>query len=147
MKLPPQRSAGDLQVQMTPMIDVVFLLLVFFLWTSSFETPEFDLPGALAETPAGGRDDSRENEVTIEAFDEIIVRLVIRDGLRSIQLGDEQIASIDSLHSRIEEIIELGVQPPVIVDPEPEITMEFAIAVYDAIRRAGADRILYATDS
>ena len=33
---------------MTPMIDVVFLLLVFFLTTASFQRPEKLLPGALS---------------------------------------------------------------------------------------------------
>ena len=32
---------------MTPMIDVVFLLLVFFLCTASFEQPEEDLAASL----------------------------------------------------------------------------------------------------
>ena len=29
---------------MSSMTDIVFLLLIFFVWTSSFELPEFDLP-------------------------------------------------------------------------------------------------------
>ncbi len=34
------RAAGDLEFQMTPMIDVVFLLLIFFICTTQF--PEFE---------------------------------------------------------------------------------------------------------
>ncbi len=33
------RTSGDLEFQMTPMIDVVFLLLIFFICTTQF--PEF----------------------------------------------------------------------------------------------------------
>ena len=54
MKSPRTHTDGLLEVKMTPMIDVVFLLLIFFVWTSSFELPEFDLPSALAEPPQGG---------------------------------------------------------------------------------------------
>ena len=147
MRLPRARGASELEVKMTPMIDVVFLLLIFFVWTSSFELPEYDLPGAIAETPAGGSAENTDSPPPVEAFDEIIVKLNLRDGLPSIQMGGQPLQSIDELRQRIKQVIDLGVQPPVIVDPEAEITMEFAIAVYDAAREAGADRVLYATDA
>ena len=34
------RRERDLKIEMTPMIDVVFLLLVFFVWTASFRMIE-----------------------------------------------------------------------------------------------------------
>jgi len=37
----------ELEIKMTPMIDVVFLLLVFFIWTSSFHIVENVLPSRL----------------------------------------------------------------------------------------------------
>ena len=43
MKLPQTSNDDSLELKMTPMIDVVFLLLVFFVWTSSFELPEFEV--------------------------------------------------------------------------------------------------------
>ena len=42
-----QRTRGDLEISMTPMIDVVFLLLVFFVWTASFQVVENMLPTSL----------------------------------------------------------------------------------------------------
>ena len=79
---PLVRRGGEIDIDsaMTPMIDVVFLLLVFFVWTSSFDLPEFDLPSSLAQPPNGGM----ESEVTdsqVESFDEIIIKLDQRDGL------------------------------------------------------------------
>jgi biopolymer transport protein ExbD len=147
MRLPAHDRTGSLEVKMTPMIDVVFLLLIFFVWTSSFETPEFDLPGSLAEVPASG---STENETTpppVEAFDEIVIRLRQRDGLTVIEMSGRQLETPAALRDRIAEIISLGVQPPVIIDPDPSVTMEWTIKAYDAARSAGADRVLYATDA
>lgn len=129
------------------MIDVVFLLLIFFVWTSSFETPEFDLPGAIAEVPAAGNTANTDQPPPVEAFDEIVVRLVIRDGLTAIELSGERLASPEALRDRLSQIIAIGVQPPVIIDPEPEVTMEWAVKAYDIARSAGADRVLYATDA
>ena len=34
-------SRRELEIKMTPMIDVVFLLLVFFVWTASFHAVEY----------------------------------------------------------------------------------------------------------
>lgn len=129
------------------MIDVVFLLLIFFVWTSSFETPEFDLPGAIAEVPAAGNTANTDQPPPVEAFDEIVVRLVIRDGLTAIELSGERLASPEALRDRLSQIIAIGVQPPVIIDPEPEVTMEWTVKAYDIARSAGADRVLYATDA
>lgn len=128
---------------MTPMIDVVFLLLVFFVWTSSFELPEFDLPSAIAEPPSGGSELSSEQRPT-EVFDEIVIRLLMQDANVVIQLNGQTVDDIDALSTRIGAIIALGVQPPVIIDPAEQIRISSAVKVYDAARAAGADRVLFA---
>lgn len=145
MRLPRHAQTGSLEVKMTPMIDVVFLLLIFFVWTSSFEMPEYDLPSGLADVPAGGSQANTDQPPPVEAFDEIVVKLLIRDGLTVIEYAGQRIESADVLRARLAEVIALGVQPPVIIDPESQVTMDRAVEVYDAARKAGADRVLYAT--
>ncbi|WP_436716216.1 biopolymer transporter ExbD [Roseiconus lacunae] len=145
MRLPASRATGELEVKMTPMIDVVFLLLIFFVWTSSFETPEFDLPGAIAEKPEGGSAANTDAPPPVEPFDEIIIRLLHRDGLVKIELAGDPVGSFEELRERLTQIIELGVQPPVIIAPEGAVQMEQAVKAYDVARSAGADRVLYAT--
>ncbi len=144
MRIPQSQDSDSMELKMTPMIDVVFLLLVFFVWTSSFELPEFDLPGAIAEPPAGGSETSLEDTTPVEAFDEIVVRVRQQDVATVIELNGQSLASVDELKGQLKQILELGVQPPVIVDPDDEITMNTAVAVYDAARAAGADRVLFA---
>ena len=130
---------------MAPMIDMVFLLLVFFVWTSSFETPEFDLPSSLAEVPAGGSElNEQDTETPVEAFDEIVVKLFVREFATVIELNGKQMMDVDTVRQTLTEIISLGVQPPVIIDPDDQVTMDNAIQVYDAARTAGADRVLFA---
>jgi biopolymer transport protein ExbD len=143
LKLPPTHSNDSLELKMTPMIDVVFLLLVFFVWTSSFELPEFDLPSAIAEPPSGGSELSSEQRPT-EVFDEIVIRLLMQDANVVIQMNGQTVDDIDALRTRIGAIIALGVQPPVIIDPAEQIRISSAVEVYDAARAAGADRVLFA---
>ena len=147
MRLPRHDQTGALEVKMTPMIDVVFLLLIFFVWTSSFETPEYDLPSGLAEVPAGGSEANTQPPPPVEAFDEIVVKLLIREGLPVIEFGGQRMESVDALQTRLAEVIALGVQPPVIIDPESQVTMDRAVEAYDAACLAGADRVLYATSA
>ncbi|MFK8113578.1 MAG: biopolymer transporter ExbD [Rubripirellula sp.] len=143
MKLPNTHQRESVELKMTPMIDVVFLLLVFFVWTSSFETPEFDLPSAIAEPPAGGTEIS-DTSPTTEAFDEIVIRLTLRDAVEVIELNGATVDGLPQLQQRLAEIIALGVQPAVIIDPAEQIRMNMAVQVYDVARAAGADRVLFA---
>ena len=125
------------------MIDVVFLLLVFFVWTSSFETPEFDLPSSIARPPSAGVQASSEAP-PVEIFDEIIIRIEGTASEPKLTMNQETFDSRNELGVKLSKIIELGVSPPVIVHPDPEIPMAIAIAVYDTARSAGADRVLFA---
>ncbi|GAA5505306.1 biopolymer transporter ExbD [Novipirellula caenicola] len=143
MKIPSSRLQGSLKVEMTPMIDIVFLLLVFFVWTSSFELPEFDLPSAIAQPPSVGTNDESTDTPPVEIFDEIIIRMLASSAGNAIQLNGQPVADTNELESRLREILKLGVQPPVIVDPDPTIAMADAIKVYDSARAAGADRVLF----
>ncbi|MDB4331609.1 biopolymer transporter ExbD [bacterium] len=143
MKLPSHVRSASIELKMTPMIDVVFLLLVFFLWTSSFDLPEFDLPSAIATPPKGGLE-SDQAPLNVEAYDEIIIRLRSQEANLEIQFNGEPMESLDQLAERLSAILELGVQPPVIIDPHEDLTMNIAVRVYDLARFAGADRVLFA---
>jgi len=143
VKVPTQHQDNVLELKMTPMIDVVFLLLVYFIWTSSFEVPEFDLPSAIAEPPSG-RTELSDQPPSIEPFDEIVVRLSHQEAELRIELNGQPVESMAILKDRLAEIIAIGVQPPVIIDPAAEITMNVAVQAYDAARAAGADRVLFA---
>ena len=131
---------------MTPMIDVVFLLLIFFVWTSSFEEPEYDHPSAFAEQPQQTGSRATSNEVPIDPFDEIIIRLSLSEGNLQIQLGEDPLPGLPELQERVAAVMELGVQPPIVIDPDGEVSMKDAVQVYDTVRAAGADRVLYATE-
>ncbi len=76
--LTPRRSLGDSEMDITPMIDIVFLLLIFFLVASKMdEAATVKLPPARR-----GIDVARENAIVViikknEAGDPVVAR---RDG-------------------------------------------------------------------
>lgn len=143
MRLPHHGGRSSIELSLTPMIDVVFLLLVFFLWTSSFEEPEFDLPSAVAEPPSGLRDPNQAPPPP-EAFDEIVITVQAVAGGVGLTLNGSEVPDVETLRGRLAEIVALGVQPPVIIDPEPKTPIGLAIDVYDVAREAGLDQVLFA---
>jgi biopolymer transport protein ExbD len=90
MRLPQTARSSELGLQMTAMIDVVFLLLVFFLWTSSFEKPEFDLRSSLA-LPPSGNSASLSKEAPLP-FDEIVVRIIGSNGENELRVNEMPVA-------------------------------------------------------
>ena len=144
MRVPSIRDRDEVDLAMTPMIDVVFLLLVFFLWTSSFEQPEFDLPSALADPPLAASETARQSLAEPpEEFDEIVIRLRGSGDRPDVLLNEEPITAIADLDGKLRQIAALGVQPPVIVDPDDDVSMGMAIQIYDLARSIPFDRVLF----
>ena len=57
MRVPARhRDAGGFDATMTPMIDVVFQLMIFFVCTASFNLTEFVLPSRITAQETGGSD-------------------------------------------------------------------------------------------
>ena len=54
MLLKPQRAESQLSIEMTPMIDMVFLLLIFFLVATSFHQEEREMQIALPVAQSAG---------------------------------------------------------------------------------------------
>jgi biopolymer transport protein ExbD len=127
-------------VMMTPMIDVVFLLLVFFLATASFDRVEQILPSGAVESaqqPAAGGTAS-PTEPQASDVDEIVVRLAMTPGSTlEISLNDQKLSTVDELLSRLAALIKIRQDVPVIIDPVHELPTEQVIAIYDQIRSVG----------
>ncbi len=55
----------DLSIDLTPLIDVVFMLLIFFIMTTTFSKPVLDIILPKAETAAAPEEKSKEILVSI----------------------------------------------------------------------------------
>jgi biopolymer transport protein ExbD len=60
----------SLSMDLTPLIDMVFLLLVFFLVTSTFKKDELALLLKLPKTEQGAGSEKKMDQLTIELSDE-----------------------------------------------------------------------------
>jgi len=131
---------------MTPMIDVVFLLLVFFLATSSFQRLEKALPSTIAAAPDSQQQGGVVQQETPQSFSDlsdIVIRILnSRNALTPSQveysINGESIASFDLVTNRLVRILKVRSDIPLIIDPEDNVAVGEAIRVYDLAKANGS---------
>ena len=82
------RSKG-MELQMTSMIDVVFLLLIFFITTSSFVKTELQLSSAIKV--------DKNSRAQPTDFEPAVIQIVAGGGGFVYRIGDRDIQSVEEL--------------------------------------------------
>lgn len=146
MRLPNSYTSQrrPLEVQMTPMIDVVFLLLVFFVWTASFQVVERLLPSQLATTGGSGAN-TQVDPLTVD-FEVLVVKVAVNDGQPTWQVNDQSQPSVEELRGKLATVAEIKSDLPVIIDPQSTVPLGDVIEVYDIARQVGFGTVQFATE-
>lgn len=124
------RRAG-LAIDLTAMVDVVFLLIIFFMVSTTFITLESGIPVDLPEAQTSQAQIADLPTVT-----------VTRDG--QIYLAGAEIAETDLVAALRNTIESTGITT-VVLRADSSVTHGIAVRVYDMIKQAGALRIAIAT--
>ena len=128
---------------MTPMIDVVFLLLIFFVCASIGEIRESIMPTQLS----GGTVEAKEPLDSDPWVMEIWVALKTANDGRTFALVNERPhADFASLEKQMHALADLAADSPVILDVDESVPWGDVILAYDACDRANFDSIQFATD-
>ncbi|QDT28713.1 Biopolymer transport protein ExbD/TolR [Gimesia panareensis] len=128
---------------MTPMIDVVFLLLIFFISASANQIREFLLPTELAT----GSIESTETVPQEKPLGEVWLKLKRRDDQTIVELNDREYAQFDQLKQTLTELAALAPEIPVILDINEDVPLGEMIRTYDTCLAAGFQSINFATDA
>jgi biopolymer transport protein ExbD len=137
-----QRSGLD--VPMTPLIDVVFQLLVFFLVTASFHAAEHLLPSSMSEPQAGGTDRPTEAPPPEDDFDQVVVRILWMDGQPAWQVNGQTLGGLADVRNTLAAVARVKTDAPVILHPDPEVPLGHVIDVYDVTRLVGFPQVQFA---
>ena len=113
-----------------PLIDIVFLLLIFFMLTANFIMQ----PGIKITLPVAKMSKPQE-EKNITVF-------ISREN--EIYLNDEQI-SIDELKGALEEKLEASQKKAVILKADEKIDLGLAVEVMDIAKQANAEGLVIST--
>jgi biopolymer transport protein ExbD len=126
-----RRKRKSVELELTPLIDVVFQLLVFFLLTTTFTLPAVPL-----ELPAVENTQERREE-------SMLVLSIMADG--SLFVGETALPE-DKLDLVVQQRIALRPEQPVLVRGDIESRYGLFMRVLDACRKAGADKVLLETN-
>ena len=141
-----QRPRRPIEIMMTPMIDVIFLLLVFFLVTSSFQVVEQLMPSGVSNlsSPTGNAA-TPPPEPTQDALEQVIIKLEFTESGAVAKLNGVALPNLASLRERLIAMSRIRADVPVIIDPEPRVQASDVVAAYDWARQAGLTRVYLAT--
>ncbi len=139
------RPRQPIEIMMAPMIDVIFLLLVFFLTSSSFRKPEKMLPSGMAQIAETTGQSDVPPEISDDKMDQIIIKATYENGLTTWALNSVRPLDLAQLHSRLDSLGKLQRDVPVIIDPDGSVPIGEVISAYDSARSVGLTRVHLAT--
>ena len=125
------RPRLKVEIPLTPLIDIVFLLLIYFLLTTNFLVDEgikIKLPQAKASAP------QTEKEITV---------YVDRQGRAFLE--NEEV-SLAMLFDRLKEMIGGKENRLVVIRADRAVILNKAVKVMDVAKAAGAGRLCLATE-
>ncbi len=141
-----RRPRRPIEIMMTPMIDVIFLLLVFFLATSSFQVVEKLLPSGVSNiSESSGNAPAEPQDISEDRIDQVIVRLELQGKVAIAKMNGVALANLSELKQRLQEISAARADVPVVIDPAPEVLIRDVVRAYDWARVAGLSRVFLAT--
>lgn len=128
---------------MTPMIDVVFLLLIFFICTASFQITEQDLPSNL-RIESGAGTSTVEVDPDLEDLPPVIVSISWNGGRPAWEMNGHRYTSLGAVRQVLAAAAQVDHGLPVILDVEGDVPLGYVIDLYDASRFAGFEKIQFA---
>jgi len=121
----------QMQSPLTSLIDIVFLLLIYFLLTTNFLVEEgitIKLPDAKASAP------QIKQEITVTVDEE-----------GRAYMADQEVP-LDQLYTRIKDMIGKDKDRLVIIKADKTVILNKAVKVMDIAKAAGASRLSLATE-
>ena len=143
------RNASRMSLRMTPMIDIIFLLLIFFLLTANFRPDESFLPLKMSAATAA--------QLPIAKAEPLIIAITDTDQGCDVRIGAEATVHIDNqnedasmtmLEENIRRIMTRQKRNP--SDPveflcQPQVKWQHLMKIYNTIFGMGISDITFQT--
>ena len=118
-----QQQKEESEIDLTPLLDVVFIMLIFFIVTATF-VKELGLDINSPDKNQNIKDADQQS---------IVVQITNRDRIR-IRGRDVDVRAV---RANIERLHAENPEAPVVVQPHPDSTTDTMIQVMDSARQAG----------
>ncbi len=120
-------------MQLAPMIDIVFLLLIFFIVTWQFTRSETELNVSVPTAEEGAELNRPKGEIIIN---------VLKDGVIKVE-GIE--VDLSQLHTKLKAIAAQFENQPVRIRGDGEVSYQRIVEVIDTCQKSGIWNISFAT--
>jgi len=139
MKIPIKATKSKVifSVRMTPLIDVIFLLLIFFILTIRLEKPEGVLENMLpASNVHGAADQQKDWEVV-----KLRIKLITEGEQLKIYLQERVVYTYVDLLSYLNMLPQ---EIMLVIEPEAKVPYKYVIGVYNTCLKAKMSNIVFA---
>lgn len=128
-----RQKIEDVQINLTPLIDVVFLLLIFFMVSTTFKQTTdltIDLPTASSSAPAMSSRDPVEVTITKDGQFVINGKTLVNE-------------RTDTLVQGLRETFNRNYERPLIITADANASYEMVMRVYDAAAQLGITKLAH----
>ena len=138
MKLPIRTGNKNINfsVRMTPLIDVIFLLMIFFIMTIRFVEPEGVLENRLPEKAGQGITDQKNDWEVVR----IKIKLVREGNQFKIYLQERVLNSYEDLLSYLELLPDKIL---IVIEPELTVPYKYVIGIYNTCLKSEKTNIVF----
>lgn len=138
MKVPVKTTGSEigLAIRMTPLIDVIFLLLIFFMLTIRLEKPEGVLENILPESNSPGMTEKQKDWEVVK----LRIKLIQEGTQLKIYLQERIVYSYEGLLSFLTM---LPREIMIVIEPEPTVPYKYVIGVYNTCLKARQSNIVF----
>lgn len=127
------RQPEPANMQLAPMIDIVFLLLIFFIVTWQFTRSETELKVSVPTAEEGAEPDRQMGEIVVS---------ILADGTIRVEGAT---VDLPQLHVKLSNIAGQYKNQPVRIRGDGEVAYQRIVQVIDTCQKAGIWNISFAT--
>ncbi|WP_437226141.1 ExbD/TolR family protein [Planctomicrobium sp. SH661] len=144
MRRPPIQHRDNSPVAMTSMIDVVFLLLIFFAVTGGSGVREMLLPTELAATGSveAAHSPAAAEPLTVEIW--LKLSLHPDSGKTTVDMNGTAYQDLGELKEQLKGLAELGPENPVILEVAGDVPLGDVVDLYDTCQASGFEKVNFA---
>ncbi len=134
------KTTYQIQMPLTSLIDIVFMLLIYFMLTANFIVEEgIDIKLPQADSAAQEEDSSKDITVYVD-----------KEGKSHIEgrfvEDDKLMATLENMIDKRENMNKFQSDTLVIIKADRAVELNFAVKVMDIAKAAGAGRLCIATE-
>ncbi|MCK5540028.1 MAG: biopolymer transporter ExbD [Deltaproteobacteria bacterium] len=126
------RARDDVQLDMTPLVDVVFLLLIFFMLSTSLSVN----PGIKIDLPKASAEQVKKKKITLRVAIEAGGRIFLEGKKLSLAQLREKFQAVDK-KQRDDALV--------VIEADKKVYHGLVVKVMDAAKSAGLNKLAIAT--